>query len=391
MDKQPPPRGFDTAEFARRAARAQRLMAAHQLDGVVLTTPQNIRWATGFDSQFWESPTRPWFVVLPAMGEPIAIVPEIGAAEFERTWLSDVRAWPSPRPADDGTSLLAAALLDLPRRHGRVGFELGAEQSLRMPVTQFLALQGRTPGVDLVDGSACLWALRMVKTEAEIAHLAWICDLASDVYERAPTLLNETMTERDAARALRIALAEAGADATPFLPVIAGPGGPSQIICGPSDRRFQPGDLAFVDTGSVYDGYYCDFDRLYAVGEISDAAKRAYDLVWRATEAGIAAARPGVTAQALHRAMAAVIEEAGPIGAGAGRFGHGVGLQLTEPPSHMPGDQTVICEGMVLTIEPGVEYAPGRLIVQEENLVIRADGPELLTRRAPTEAPRLRS
>ena len=71
-----PQRGFSPAEFAGRAARAQRLMREHRFDGLVLTTPHNIRYLTGFDSQFWESPTRPWFVVLPSDGEPIAAMGE---------------------------------------------------------------------------------------------------------------------------------------------------------------------------------------------------------------------------------------------------------------------------------------------------------------------------
>ena len=62
-------------------------------------------------------------------------------------------------------------------------------------------------------------------------------------------------------------------------------------------------------------------------------------------------------------------------------------MQLTEPPSFMPGDGTIIEPGMVLTIEPGMEYAPGKLIVHEENIVVREDGAELLTRRAPREMP----
>jgi Xaa-Pro dipeptidase len=79
----------------------------------------------------------------------------------------------------------------------------------------------------------------------------------------------------------------------------------------------------------------------------------------------------------------------GSLGNNVGRLGHGLGLQLTEPPSHMPGDGTVIEEGMVLTIEPGIEYAPARMIVHEENVVVTGDGAALLTRRAPRELPRL--
>lgn len=379
--------GFGRGEFETRVSRLQAEMAAHALDAVVLTTPHNIRWACGFDSQFWESPTRPWFLVVPADGELVAVVPEIGAPRFAETWVSDVRSWPSPRPADDGSSLLADALGTLPRRHGRVGFELGREHSLRMPVTQFLELQSRLDGLALVDASPCIWSVRMVKTEAEIERIRHICAVASTVYEAVPNFVSLGMTERDAARAMRIALAEAGADSTPFLPAISGAGGVPQIVCGPSDKPLEDGDVLFFDTGSTFDGYWCDFDRNYAVGRIDDAAKRAHDAMWRATDAGLAAVRPGARTDDLYAAMASVISEAGSLGNNVGRLGHGLGMQLTEPPSHMPGDGTRLVPGMVLTIEPGIEYAPGRMIVHEENIVVREDGAELLTRRAPREMP----
>jgi Xaa-Pro aminopeptidase len=193
------------------------------------------------------------------------------------------------------------------------------------------------------------------------------------------------MTEREVARALRIDLARRGADSTPFLPVISGPGGVAQIVCGPGDRRLEAGDVMFIDTGSIYDGYFCDFDRVYAIGAIDDAAKRAHETVWQATEAGIAAAQPGATTDDLWAAMQAVLDAGGALGNNVGRSGHGLGMQLTEPPSNMPGDGTVLQPGMVMTIEPGMEYAHGRMIVHEENVVITEDGAELLTRRAPRE------
>ena len=85
--------------------------------------------------------------------------------------------------------------------------------------------------------------------------------------------------------------------------------------------------------------------------------------------------------------MNKVIQDGGTIGNNVGRLGHGLGLQLTEPPSHRLGEKTVIKENMVLTIEPAMEYAPGKMIVHEENIVIQEDGAELITKRAPKEIP----
>ncbi|HLI12777.1 MAG TPA: Xaa-Pro peptidase family protein [Alphaproteobacteria bacterium] len=383
----PPRRGFTKAEFERRTARAQAIMQRHGLDALLVTAPPNVRYFTGFDTQFWESPTRPWFVVVPLSGAPIAVIPEIGGPEMATTWLTDIRTWPAPRPEDDGVSLLAQTLAALPRRHGKIGAELGREMSLRMPVIEFLALRERAPGLEFANGSPCLWEIRMVKTEAEIAHLRYICQVASRAYAAVPEFVRAGDTERELCKRFRFEIGKLGADFTPFLPAISGPGGVSQIVCGPHDRALREGDILFIDTGSTYDGYYCDFDRNYAVGRVSDEAKRAHDTVWRATEAGIAAAHPGATPEEVWRAMGKILEEAGSLGNNVGRMGHGLGMQLTEPPSNMPGDRTRLVPGMILTIEPGMEYSPGKMIVHEENLVITEAGPQLLTERAPRELP----
>ncbi len=385
-----PKRGFTPAEFALRTERAQAIMRAHELDAIFVTTPPNIRYFTGFDSQFWESPTRPWYAVVPLNGEPIAVIPEIGAPEMALTWVSDIRTWPAPVPEDDGLTLLSSTIASLPRRFGRVGAELGREMTLRMPVIDFLKLRDGIPGCVFVDGSPALWEARMVKTDAEVAHIRYICQIASAAYEDLPRNASIGDSEREVVRRLRIDVARRGADATPFMPGISGAGGVPQIVCGPHDRVLRDGDILFIDTGSTYDGYFCDFDRNYAVGQVSDAARQAHEAVWDATEAGIAAAVPGATTDDLWRTMARIVEAAGSIGNNVGRLGHGLGLQLTEPPSHRPGDGTVIREGMVLTIEPGMEYAPGKMIVHEENIVITASGAELLTRRAPRELPIIR-
>jgi Xaa-Pro aminopeptidase len=142
-----------------------------------------------------------------------------------------------------------------------------------------------------------------------------------------------------------------------------------------------------MDTGATFDGYYCDFDRNLAIGAAGDGPRRAYETLWRATEAGLAAARPGATCAQLLHAMAAVVEADGYRAGNVGRFGHGLGMQLTEHPSNAAWDETVLEPGMVLTLEPGLAFAPGLGQVHEENLVVREDGPELLSRRAPPELP----
>jgi len=381
-----PERGFEELEFEQRLIQAQKVMKSYKLDGILVTTPQNIRYFTGYDSQFWESPTRPWFVVVPASGKPIAIVPEIGESEFKKTWLDEIKSWPSPRPEDDGISLVKSTLEDLNKTYGQIGAEFGKEMTIRMPVRDLFKLKDSV-NTNIVNGSDAIWDMRIIKTNAEIERIKFICSIASDAYNELPSKLRIGDTEREAVNKLKIDVLNRGADNVPFMPGISGVGGVSQIVCGPSDRILKNGDILFIDTGSTFDGYFCDFNRNYAFGEISSEVERVHETLWLATEAGIKAAVPGTTTDEIWLAMNTIIQDAGAIGNNVGRLGHGLGLQLTEPPSHRPGDNTRIVENMVLTIEPVMEYAPGKMIVHEENIAITKDGSRLLTKRAPRQMP----
>ena len=379
-------RGFANEEFEKRTLRAQEIMHKYELDGILLTTPQNIRYFTGYDSQFWESPTRPWFIIVPLSGMPIAIVPEIGESEFKKTWLEEIKTWPSPRPEDEGISLLKSNLEDLKKTFGQIGLELGSEMAIRMPVRDLLKLK-EIVSTNLVDGSEAIWNMRMIKTNEEINKIKFICSIVSDAYIALPSTLSIGNTEREAVNKLKIDILKRGADNVPFMPGISGQGGVTQIVCGPTNRIINDGDVLFIDTGSTFDGYFCDFDRNYAFGKVTSEVEKVYEVLWQATEVGIETAIPGATTNDVFDAMNKVIQEGGAIGNNVGRLGHGLGLHLTEPPSHRSGDKTVIKENMVLTIEPAIEYAPGKIIVHEENIVIKKEGAELITKRAPKEIP----
>ena len=241
-------RGFADEEFENRTLRAQEILHRYELDGILLTTPQNIRYFTGYDSQFWESPTRPWFVVVPVSGKPIGIVPEIGESEFKKTWLDEIKTWPSPRPEDEGISLVKSTLDDLQNTFGQIGAEFGKEMAIRMPVRDLFKLK-EIVKTNIVDGSDAIWDMRMIKTSAEIDRIKYICSVASDAYNNLPSKLAIGDTERTVVNKLKIDMLNRGADNVPFMPGISGPGGVSQIVCGPSDRMLENGDILFIDTG----------------------------------------------------------------------------------------------------------------------------------------------
>ncbi|WP_027236361.1 M24 family metallopeptidase [Leisingera caerulea] len=380
-------RGFPEAEFAARTEKAQALMAAQGLEGLLLLTEPEVRYFSGFHTLFWQSPTRPWFLFVPPAGKPVAIIPEIGADLMRRTWVEDIRTWSAPAPEDDGISLLTELLSPMASRGGSIGLMKGHETSLRMPLGDYERLMTGLPGLRLADATPLVRSLRMVKSAAEIEKLRHICAIGSRTFARVPEIAHEGQPFEDLFRAFRREALAQGADDVPYLVGGADQGGYSDVISPPTGRPLQAGDIVMLDTGATWDGYFCDFDRNFAIGRADDLSRRAYDVLWRATEAGIAAAKPGATCRELFQAMQSVIAEMDDQGGDVGRLGHGLGMQLTEWPSHAAFDGTVIEENMVLTLEPSLSYGDGRIMVHEENIVVRAEGAELLTTRAAPELP----
>ncbi len=380
-------RGFPIAEYEARTQNAQRLMKAQNIDALLLMTEPDFTYFAGFQSNFWQSPTRPWFLVIPASGKPVAVIPSIGENALSHCWIDDVRIWTSPNPQDEGVSLLAATLQEFSKSNKRVGALLGPETHLRMPANDVGKLRDTLGSIEIVDASDILRNLRMIKSEAELAKHRYVCSLVSDAYENIGNTVSAGMTERQVLAAYRLDVLSRGADTVPYIVSTSGKEGTDDAIRFPTDRALVAGDVLFLDTGAEIDGYYSDFDRNFAITHASDATKRAYVLAHKATKAGIHAVKPGARACDIWQAMADVLESGGATGGCVGRMGHGVGLRNTEWPSLMATDQTVLQPGMVLALEPGFDFAPGKMMLHEENVIVTVDGAELITRRAAPEIP----
>ena len=130
-----PARGFTTAEFTNRCAAAQQAMASRDIAALLLTSEADVRYFTGFMTQFWQSPTRPWFILLPASGKPVAVIPSIGVPLMRDCYIGDLQSWASPAATDDGIGLLAGVILDHVGNSGRLGMMMGRETSIRMPLS----------------------------------------------------------------------------------------------------------------------------------------------------------------------------------------------------------------------------------------------------------------
>jgi len=379
---------FPAQEYRMRIAGLQAAMAEGGFDALLLTSPADIFYTTGFLTRFWESPARPWFVIVPNAGDPVAVIPSIGADLMGRTWLRDIRTWDAPDPRDDGVSLLADTLAQVVAQNGRIGLPMGLETHLRMPLQDFEAVRARLEPRRFVDATACVQRVREVKSEAEIGKIRAACKVADRAFARAPEFVQAGRPLADVFRDFQIALLAEGADWVSYVAGGAGPDGYGDVISPAGPTPLQRGDILMLDTGAVKDGYFCDFDRNFAIGPASDASRHAYAALWQVTEDILDALRPGMLARDVHHLLYDGLLKRGVTPA-TGRLGHGLGVTLTEWPSFTPLDKTPLRAGMVLTLEPGCVTRNGRIMVHEENIVLHDDGPELLSLRAPEDLPEI--
>ena len=370
---------FPHVEYEARLEAANRAMRVNNLDAILLASEAEIRYFTGFRTQFWQSPTRPWFVILRRDQTPLAIIPEIGAELMARSDIAKIEAWPAPRPHDDGLSLLKGRLANCQR----LGVLMGHETTFRMPLNDVFELRAALPA-EWIDATDIIRDLRMVKSDREIAYIRQICGIASQGFARVPEIANAGQSLSSVFREFKRMLLELGADDVPYL--VGGVDHPSydDVISPPDDRPLSNGQILMLDTGATLNGYFCDFDRNYAVGTPTASAQRAYAKLYDATDAAMEMARPGVRACDLFAAMAKSMDTQN---SDVGRFGHGLGMQLTEWPSLAAWDETIIRENMVLTLEPSIDVDGSGIMVTEENILITDGAPILLSTRAPKELP----
>ena len=137
----------------------------------MITSPHNFRYFTGLDSYFWESPTRPWFLLIPLNNKPVAVVPSIGQTALEKTWVKNIVTWQSPNPEDEGVSLLEENILKLMGNKGNIGCELGLESNLRMNINDFDKLRTNLSNYYFINASHLIWKLRVIKSLNEITSV----------------------------------------------------------------------------------------------------------------------------------------------------------------------------------------------------------------------------
>ncbi len=365
---------MDQRVYASRVRALQQLQKAQGLDCVALVPGANLRYFSGLGGHLSE---RPLVAFFPASGQPALALPALEVPGARALLPDDVQLLAySDEEGHEHVFHQVAAELGLDREGVSVGVEY-----LAMRLLEARRIEQAFPGCRLLATEPWLPTLRMRKDEAEIALMRRAIEIAEAAMQRLldEGAIRQGRTELQVTSDLRSAMLHEGGEEEAFAPiVVAGPNSASPHA-GPSDRPLAPGDLVTVDWGTSYQGYRSDITRTFVLGEPSPEIERIYDAVLAANQAGRLVARAGTPAQEVDRAARRAITLAGFGPHFLHRTGHGLGLEIHEPPYIVEGELEILQPGMTFTVEPGA-YVPGVGGVRiEDDVLITEDGRETLT------------
>ncbi len=248
-----------------------------------------------------------------------------------------------------------------------------------LPIGTYKRLVGRFGEEGLKDISGRLWELRKTKDEDELKRIRKACAIAVRGMEVASELMEPGRTELEVAGEVERAMRRAGSEAHPFDVIVAS--GPNSALpharC--SERRFEPGDLVVVDIGATYGGYVSDMTRTFSIGEQGAWQEELHGLVLKAQERAREAVKAGVRVTDVDEVARSIIEEAGYGQYFVHGLGHGLGIEVHEPPRIGPGVEDILGARYTITVEPGI-YLPGRGGVRiEDTVLVLEEGHEVLT------------
>jgi Xaa-Pro dipeptidase len=354
-------------EYRERLRRLRMAMERAGLEYVLLSSPANIAYLSGVSITPHE---RLIGLFVPGEGEPVLVVPTLE----------------SEAARENPAALVSAAWDDAEGPFGVLGgvLERAGARSLAIEkdavtVRVAEALAEVVGSDDFADCSGLLRELRLRKSPAELELLRRAARVLDACLGELPPLLRPGRTEAELAFELQRLLREHESQGTPFEAIVlAGPN--AALPHGrPGARALEDGDLVIVDFGSVHEGYCADVARTFAVGEPSEQAREVFEIVREAQEAGREAVRAGTPCRDVDRAARAVIEARGYGEHFVHRTGHGLGLQVHEPPDLAAGSEERLEPGAVVTVEPGI-YLPGVTGVRiEDDLAVGEDGHESFT------------
>ena len=354
MDDQPH-LPFSATEFANRIAAARRGMAERGLDLLLLVSPANTYYLTGFGTGSSASAN---FLVLPLEGDPVWVM--------RRTEISNLRLGPPylvPRdsvPVDDSEDV-ATVLARAVQERGLPAERIGVEQdALAFTVGHYLRIQAALPGSRLVEATGVVERLRRIKSPAELAYMRRAGAITARAIEAGLEALRDDVSDKEIAAAVLAAALREGSERMATMPyVVSGPGS-ARAHSSWTGRRVDRGDIVNVELATSVARYHVPTFRILSHGPPGREVVRMHGASEAGLEAGLRSIRPGITSAAADRIVRNAIERAGFGAEFVVRAAYGIGIAF--PPSWgeagvasiRPNDDLLLEEGMCFHLVPAL-------------------------------------
>jgi Xaa-Pro aminopeptidase len=355
-----------------RQQRLQKTLSAHRLDALLVTHLPNVRYLCGFTGSagvLLVTSTRSVFFTDGRYADQ-------ARSQVQAARIVIARKGPMVAAAEwISTHLIAGHRSSSSSAKIKIGIE-----GDHLTVAARSRLAGLLPSnIRLRDAPPLVEQARMIKDAEEIDCIRSAVLLGASLFDRALETIRPGILETDVAAEMEYSARRAGADAMSFETIIAS-GQRSALPHGRASRTAIPArEFVVCDFGVILSGYCSDMTRTVHVGRASAEARRIYQAVKRAQQAGLDAVKPGVSVDEVDRAVRKSLQGSGLAKHFTHSTGHGVGLEIHEAPRLAAGQSEILQPGMVITIEPGV-YIPGKWGVRIEDMVVVTEqGCEVLT------------
>lgn len=234
-------------------------------------------------------------------------------------------------------------------------------------------------GVSLKAQEGIIEPLRMVKSKNEIEHLKRAGEISDVALEQTVKYIKPNVSEMDIVAELEYRLKKNGADNISFETMVLF-GERSSLLHGkPGTRKLKLGDIILFDFGALYQGYHADISRVFVCGKASKEQLKVHDMVNHAGLKVAESLQSGISTLTINKLVREQIQEEYLQYLYPG-IGHGTGLEIHELPFIKPNEESILKEGMIITIEPGLYIPNWGGMRNEDSILITKDGCEPLNK-----------
>lgn len=355
-------KSFSKEEYLLHNQKLQAEMEKDGIDMLLLSTPENIYYSTGYRSWYTSSLFRPVYVLVPKTGEPAIVLRILEKTTVQYTgWTDRIYCWGTPSrnlgPLEglNPVEIVKKIIKDIQPETKTIGLEAGDGLQYFWSLNLLKEMIDELSDIRFTDGSLAIQRARMVKTPWEIERIRYVCQVTEKaILDTGKTIKAGKTTEKDVARGIASRMAEGGVDKISYLTVTSGIDKYCTFNTYATDRVIQEGEYVLVDISGHIDGYASDLTRVFYLGNAPEEEKEMALTASGCVRAAKDAMAPGVEVSQINKICEGFIKNSPYAKFLLHSSGHSIGLSVVEYPTIHDEAEEKLVPGMIFAVENGV-------------------------------------